>query len=75
MRVDHVGVDFMGIDLVAPNPCFVKYVHYSQNPNQHNLLDSVYSKISSFSLCNCSKLRVGRGVMSPEPPVQNALVT
>ena len=32
MRVDHVEVDFMGIDLMAPNPCFVKYVHHSQNP-------------------------------------------
>ena len=36
VRVDHLGIDFMGIDLVAPNLRFVKYVHHSQNPNQHN---------------------------------------
>ena len=50
----------MGIDLVAPNPCFMKYVHHSQNPPAQQSSGACISKdISSSSLCNCSKL-VGR---------------
>ena len=66
----------MGIDLVAPNLCFVKYVHHSQNPPaQQNSGACIAKTFQAPHFVTVVSWWVGKGVTSPALPVQNALVT